>query len=342
VGSLDRYWYAACFASQLRPGRPLARTVLGTPLVLFRDDARTAVALLDRCPHRNVPLSLGRDEDGELRCAYHGWRFDGRGECTEVPGLAGPAASGARRVDAFPAVERDGVVWVVPSRDAPFTPAPPMLPHIDDHGYRSVRHHATVRASVQAAVENALDVPHTAFLHRGLFRGRREPVPVEAIVRHGAGSVEAEYVGEPVPPGLAARLLAPEGGVVEHVDRFIAPAISQVEYRLGDSHLVVTTAFTPVDGDATALHATVTFRSKIPAAVIAPLVTPVARLILRQDARILAAQHDNVRRFDGPHFVHTPIDVLGPHIARLIRRAERGEPLDADVSAPEERVTLYT
>jgi phenylpropionate dioxygenase-like ring-hydroxylating dioxygenase large terminal subunit len=341
VADLPRYWYAACFGSELRPRRPLARTVHGVALVLFRDSAGRVVALADRCPHRNVPLALGRCEDGQLRCAYHGWRFDGSGVCTEVPGLAGDAAVAARRVDAYPARERDGIVWVVPSGDGPTVDDPPALPHVRDAAYTTVRHGGTLRASVAAAVENALDVPHTAFLHRGLFRGRRNPVAVEAIVRRGDGWVEAEYVGEPVPPGIAARVLAPEGGVVEHVDRFIVPSIAQVEYRLGASHLVVTTAFTPVDDEQTALHATVTFRSKLPASVVAPLVTPIARWILRQDARMLRAQQANIRRFGGEHFVHTPIDVLGPHIARMVRRAERGEPLFVASDRGEERVTLH-
>jgi phenylpropionate dioxygenase-like ring-hydroxylating dioxygenase large terminal subunit len=340
VTGLDRYWHAACFGAELGSRRPLARTVLGTPLVLFRDPAGGAVALLDRCPHRNAPLSVGRCEQGQIRCAYHGWRFDAAGACTDVPGLLHEPGAAGRRVRGADVRERDGIVWVVPSADTAATSEPPAVPHADDPAYTTVRHRAMVRATVQAAVENALDVPHTAFLHRGLFRGRREPVAVDAIVRHGEGSVEAEYVGEPVPPGIGARLLAPEGGVVEHVDRFVAPAMSQVDYRLGDSHLVVTTAFTAVDADHTALHATVTFRSSVPAAVIRPFVTPVARWILRQDARMLAAQHDNVRRFGGPRFTDTPIDVLGPHIARLIRRAERGEPLAPTADAREQRVTL--
>jgi hypothetical protein len=104
---------------------------------------------------------------------------------------------------------------------------------------------------------------------------------------------------------------------------------------------VVTTAFTPVDDDRTALHATVTFRSKLPARLIAPLVTPIARWILHQDARMLAAQHGNIRRFGGEHFANTPIDVLGPHIARMVRRAERGEPLFVATDRGEEHVTLH-
>jgi phenylpropionate dioxygenase-like ring-hydroxylating dioxygenase large terminal subunit len=59
VARPTRWWYVACRSSELRR-RPLACTLLGTPLVLFRGEHERPAALLDRCPHRNVPLSLGR------------------------------------------------------------------------------------------------------------------------------------------------------------------------------------------------------------------------------------------------------------------------------------------
>lgn len=339
---LPREWYAACFSRDLGRRRPLARTVHGLPLVLFRDASGRAVAGFDRCPHRNAPLSLGRCSDGQIECAYHGWRFDAEGACVAVPGwLTDAPNSPARRLDMVPAVERDGIVWVVPSLDGSTKPEPPSIPHADDPAYTVVRHDGTIDGTVVAAVENALDVPHTSVLHRGLFRGRRERIPIEAIVRHGIGQVEAQYVGEPVPPGLAARLLAPDGGVVEHVDRFIAPSISQVEYRLGENHLVITTAFTPVTPMRTALHATVAVRSRVPGVMLAAAVGPIARRILAQDARMVARQHATIRSFGGERFANTPIDVLGPHILRLLRRAERGESLDTSTD-PDERLTLYT
>ena len=52
-------WYVACFSTELSK-KPLARVVCGVPLVLFRTAGGEAAALLDRCPHRNVPLSIGR------------------------------------------------------------------------------------------------------------------------------------------------------------------------------------------------------------------------------------------------------------------------------------------
>ena len=94
--------------------------MLDVPLVLFREADGSARALLDRCPHRNVPLSVGRCVGGEVECGYHGWRFDGAGTCVEVPGLAEDRADRAvRRVPAFPVVEQDGMVWVAPCGVAP-------------------------------------------------------------------------------------------------------------------------------------------------------------------------------------------------------------------------------
>src|SRR5881396_70470 len=64
-------------------GGPIARVVNGVPLVLYRDSAGRAVALEDRCPHKNVALSIGRVQGDTLQCRYHGWRFDATGRSEE-------------------------------------------------------------------------------------------------------------------------------------------------------------------------------------------------------------------------------------------------------------------
>ena len=66
VAHLKDHWYVLCTSSELRT-RPLARTLMGTPLVLFRNANGEPGALLDRCPHRNVPLSMGSVEGAELQ-----------------------------------------------------------------------------------------------------------------------------------------------------------------------------------------------------------------------------------------------------------------------------------
>jgi len=325
-------WYVACFSGDLRR-RPLARVVGGTPLALFRARRSQAVAVLDRCPHRNVPLSCGAVRDGLLECCYHGWRFDASGACRAIPGLVGGEGTDrrARQVAVFPTVEHDRLVWVQPTPVPDGNSASPYRPpHVGESGYTTVRRHVRFEASLHACLENALDVPHTAFLHGGLFRGGREPVEIEVSVRPRPGGVEAEYVGEPRPEGLVGRLLAPEGGIVTHVDRFLLPSIAQVEYRLGENHLVDTAFFTPVSEDETDLHAVISFHLRLPHAAVRPVITPVVNRILSQDATVLRRQSENTRRFGGEHHASTELDVLGQHIRKLLKQAERGEVSAAD------------
>jgi phenylpropionate dioxygenase-like ring-hydroxylating dioxygenase large terminal subunit len=321
------HWYVACRSRALRD-RPLATTLLGVPLVLFRGPHGRPGALEDRCPHRNAPLSAGRVRFGQLECRYHGWRFETGGACAAVPGLEAPPEGRASRAAAYACVEQDGDVWVHSALGEPAAP-PPRFPHLDDPGYTTVRRELLVRATLQRALENVLDVPHTAFLHRGLFRTSGAARDVEVVVRRFADRCEAEFVGEPRPTGLAARLLAPGGGVVTHVDRFLLPSIAQVEYRLGESHVVVTTAMTPVDEARTRLFSAATFRLPVPGRLVGAILSPIAGRILRQDAWMLALQAENIARFGGERFASTELDVLGPQIQRLLRQAERGEPAPA-------------
>jgi phenylpropionate dioxygenase-like ring-hydroxylating dioxygenase large terminal subunit len=341
VVKLPDQWFVACAADALR-GRPLGVTLQGVRLVLFRAAGGRPAALEDRCPHRNAPLTAGRVRAGELECAYHGWRFDGAGACVAVPGLEAPPGARAAHATVFPCLEQDGYVWVWSTPGGAPRGAPPRFPHLDDPRYSTTRSAFEVDATLLAALENTLDVPHTAFLHGGLFRTRGARRAIDVTVRRFADRCEAEYAGEPVPAGLAGRLLAPQGGVVSHVDRFVLPSIAQVEYRLGEaSHLVVTTAMTPVEDFRTRLFSAVTFRLPVPGWLVRPFLTPVGKHIFRQDARMLTLQTENVRRFGGERFATTEVDVLGPQIWRLLRQAARGEtPVAGDAPEHVHRVRM--
>jgi phenylpropionate dioxygenase-like ring-hydroxylating dioxygenase large terminal subunit len=327
VVRLPNHWFIACTSRELRAGRVLGRTIQGTPLVLFRDSSGQAGTLLDRCPHRNVPLSLGQmADDGTLQCAYHGWRFDRSGSCRFIPSHLGDADGKARRAPSFPTVEQDGYVWVYASVGEMPESRPHRFACADAPGYTTVRQVVEADATMYSTLENALDVPHTAFLHRGLFRSQSRGIEITALVKRAADRVEAEYVGEPRPPGLVARILSPSGGMVTHFDRFILPSIAQVEYRIGtENHLLVDSVMTPVNDFVTRIYAVVSFKLRFPGWLVKPFVKPLALRIFRQDAFILGKQTEMIRRFGGEQFVSTEIDVLGRHIWRLLKAAERGD-----------------
>jgi phenylpropionate dioxygenase-like ring-hydroxylating dioxygenase large terminal subunit len=324
VARVTRAWYVACVSRELG-GEPVARKILGIPLVLFRGPDGKPAALLDRCAHRNAPLSLGRSAGGRLECAYHGWRYDAAGVCVKVPGLVGEAEKTTREVPCFSAREQDGFVWVYATPDTAPVGDPYRLTALNA-GYIEVRRTVEVESTLHAALENALDVPHTAFLHKGLFRGAGRTHRIRARVTRSATQIEAEYIGEPRPEGLAGRILSPSGGVVTHFDRFILPSIAQVEYRLGsENHFLITTLCTPVEDFRTRLYASILFRTRFPGWLVRLILEPVALRIFRQDAEMLKRQSDAVRRFGGEHYRSTEVDVLGLQIWQLLKRAEAGE-----------------
>ena len=321
---LPRQWFAVCSSRELGKGAK-AITLQGVRMALFRGEDGTPGALLDRCSHRNVPLSAGRVVDGEVECGYHGWRFNTSGTCTRVPGLCRSHGADSRRAPSFACREQDGFIWVWSTPNEPPSTEPFRLPMLDAPGYTTVRRSVDFPGTMQATVENALDVPHTAFLHRGLFRGAGEPNRISVRVTRTATSVEAEYTGEPRPEGLVGRMLSPSGGVVSHWDRFVLPCVAQVEYRLGEeNHFLVTSLMTPVDAHLTRAFAVISFRLRIPGWLVTPFLAPIAMQIFKQDAKVLARQSEASHFWGGERYVSTEIDILGAQIQRLLRRAADG------------------
>lgn len=321
-------WYIACTSRELdaRGDKPLATSLYGMPIVVFRTADGEPGALLDRCPHRNVPLSDGRVDGRLLRCSYHGWAFDTAGVCREIPTLCGEVEGKARVARRFAVREQDGFVWVYATPDAEPLREPYVFRWARDSRYHSGRESFEVEGTIHAVAENALDVPHTAFLHSGLFRKSGAGNRIEVVVRRWHDRSEAQYIGEPRPPGIVGKLLAPQGGVVEHFDRFVLPSITEVEYKLGEtSHICTVSALTPLTDTRTRLYAVISFRLPIPAGLVAPVLGPLARAIFKQDAVVLERQAATIRTFGGEAFASTEVDALGPQILRLLRNAERGD-----------------
>ena len=106
---LRDHWYVAAQPGEV--GRtPLARRILGDAIVLYRTQDGAAVAMQDQCPHRKYALSKGRIEGDEIRCLYHGVKFDGTGRCTFIPGQDRIPSN--LRARTYPTCEKHGWVWI--------------------------------------------------------------------------------------------------------------------------------------------------------------------------------------------------------------------------------------
>ncbi|QSJ19173.1 aromatic ring-hydroxylating dioxygenase subunit alpha [Nostoc sp. UHCC 0702] len=325
VARMTNYWYIACQSQELTD-KPLVRTIIGIPLVLFRGGDGKAAALLDRCPHRNIALSLGRVVNGNLECGYHGWQFDGSGTCQVVPGLCSVPDQNGTKAVTYPVIEQDGFVWVFGNADIKPETLPYQFPNINDNSYTTWREEFAYECTLHAALENVTDVPHTSFVHTGLFRSAAKTKQITAAVRQQPNGVEIEYLDEPRPSGLAAQIIAPNVTEVNHFDRFLLPSIAQVEYRFGNNYnLLVTQALTPVSDFYNRNFVVVTFRLGLPGWVMQPLVKFLLSSIIRQDAVILKAQAENIRRFGGEQFMSTDVDLVSSQIWFMLQQAERGE-----------------
>ena len=112
---LRNYWYPVIWARKVKKKKPVAVRLCGVDLFVQRDAEGNARALRDRCPHRGVKISLGKQWfPGTVSCAYHGWTFSLKtGEVNAVI-TDGPDSRicGAAAVKTYPARERLGLVWV--------------------------------------------------------------------------------------------------------------------------------------------------------------------------------------------------------------------------------------
>jgi vanillate O-demethylase monooxygenase subunit len=154
-------WYVAGFAWELGE-KPLARTLLGQPLVLFRTASGEVAALEDRCCHRALPLSLGTLEAEGVRCGYHGLLFGAQGQCLEIPGQV--QVPGKALVKAFTVRERDQILWLW-FGDATPVEEPPAYPHHSSGQYLFEGDVYHYDAPWQLIHDNLLDLSHLGYVH---------------------------------------------------------------------------------------------------------------------------------------------------------------------------------
>jgi phenylpropionate dioxygenase-like ring-hydroxylating dioxygenase large terminal subunit len=129
---LCHYWHPIAKSTEVTD-RPIKVKLLDQPLVLWRSDGRIA-AFYDLCIHRGTPLSLGWLDNGELVCAYHGWRYAADGSCTRIPSLPADRAIPAKaRASSFKAEERYGLIWVCLGQ--PRTDIPEFPPEFHDPSF---------------------------------------------------------------------------------------------------------------------------------------------------------------------------------------------------------------
>ena len=161
-------WYCAARSTEISTA-PFERIICNEPIVFFRTvTSGDAVALENRCPHRQAPLSMGKVVGDNIMCIYHGWHMDRNGRCSYVPHQDAPSRNA--RVKSYPIEEQAGFVWIWMGDAAKSDPSLiPDMPWLvaDDRSAVLSRFH--VKAGYQLMADNLLDVSHSDFLHAASF-----------------------------------------------------------------------------------------------------------------------------------------------------------------------------
>lgn len=224
---LARGWLAVAASADLAPGRLVSATLMELPLVAWRGADGKVYALLDRCPHRGARLSLGQVEGNDIRCPYHGWRFDGSARCLEWPAHPGETPGDAASADGFRTTERYGLVWVLldAQADVP-VPALPDFPAFDAPGSGWVVDGPyDFNACAPRVIENFLDMAHFPYVHAGTLGQvpHTEVKDYEVLVDESGVRTRGCRFWQPQPSGLAR-----EGAEVEYTYRVLHPLVASL------------------------------------------------------------------------------------------------------------------
>jgi len=179
---LRNAWYVAAWDFEL--GQELMPiTVLGERIVLYRKKDGTAAALEDACPHRKLPLSMGRIKGDDIECGYHGLTFDCNGTCTRVPGAE--RIPHVARVRSYPLHERYGLLWIWMGELERADPAQIFeVDHFGDPAWGCNRGESMViNCNYLYMTDNLLDPSHVAWVHQSSFASSAcEETPLETTI----------------------------------------------------------------------------------------------------------------------------------------------------------------
>ncbi len=265
---LINQWYALCEAAGLAD-KPVGVRALGQQLVVFRDEQGHARVLSNVCVHKGGSLCHGEVVAGTVQCPYHGWRYNGDGDCVAIPSLpADRRIPGRARVDAYPAAEQWGLVWAflgdLPEAERP--PLPDFFPEYDEHypaqaagtesPWRFVRGQAQFDCNWVRAIENGVDRGHAVFVHED-FGNPQDPVVPEYTVEEHGHRLYSASLRRPLNKRGAWRDVIPDERAERktEVQIFVpAPCIRIQMHMQPPVNQVIVTAYTPVDAYHTRMH----------------------------------------------------------------------------------------
>ena len=159
---MRQYWQPIFVSGEIAPGRIKPVKIMGEDLTLYRGRSGQPYVVDFRCAHRGTQLSVGRVDGEEIRCLYHGWKYDGQGRCVEQPGEIGHEFASTVKIRSHPARDYYGLIFTFLGEGE--VPDFPLFPELEGDGVIESRSY-TRRCNLTNFIDNALDEVHLGFTH---------------------------------------------------------------------------------------------------------------------------------------------------------------------------------
>ena len=321
--ALRSCWHPVAFA-EIIGAAPVAATLLGEQIVLWRDASGTPHAHSDLCVHRGTALSLGWVSGDELVCPYHGWRYATSGRCVAIPQLEDPSRVPTKaRIPQYRCREQLGLVWV--ALDEPRWELP-SVPELESPGWRLVAAGPYAwQSDSSRQVENFTDFGHFPWVHPGLLGDPERPVVPDHSVRTDGHILHYEIIR---PEAVSSD----DFPVFANEEREAPVRRSRYELHLpytivlrlgwdGDDGMVYLFASQPVDRERCVGYVLIArnYNLEQPDSVLQEF----EDVIFNQDRRIVESQRPEIVPFDLADELHLRFDA----VAVAYRRAMRAQSL---------------
>jgi len=222
---LQNAWYMAGWADELGE-KGFSREIRGERIFFYPLSDGRAGALLDRCPHRFAPLSLGGRDGDAVVCGYHGLAFAPDGRCVHNPysERIPPAAT----VRSYVVVQKDDILWMWGGDEDQADPGLiPDFSFVPSGPYsRTVRGYTLMKANYEYGTDNLMDLSHIEFVHKGTFAGQGVIFAGEHSVKAEGDTLHSNWWMPGIAPPSMARGHVTDDAIVDHwLDmRWNAPA----------------------------------------------------------------------------------------------------------------------
>lgn len=312
---IEHSWTLVALSKHVK-AKPVRRLICGTPVVIFRAGKRIT-ALIDRCPHRNFPLSQGTVVGEAIECPYHGWSFDQDGGCIQIPGCKLDADAHTKfKAQTCHVHEIHGVIFVKIGDAGPPTPdLPPLLgkPGYDHFWWAQ----GVWIGRAFDAIENVLDPFHTNYIHDGFIRQKAKRVKVNLQVKSTDSSIEMIIEQTQPDTGLMSRFLEKDRQL--SFSRYLPPTIVLAQWEgVSKMTLSVSAFFTPeTEGTLRPFACFTTPKGIAPGWLKQAAIRLFLWPVVAQDRRALETQSRNMESFKSPKFKTGPGDLLGNQVQKL-------------------------